>query len=190
MRDALAPQDGLYTVLTRGPGGDEARIIGSVLEALTVPEQPDLALARLADPATRVISLTVTEKAYCRDSSGALDERHPDIRHDLEGQGTPRSVHGLLAAALRRRVETGAGAVTLMTCDNLPDNGRTLERVLRRFVELRDPPWPAGWRRTCPSPPPWWTASSPPPPMPTVPPSPPWATRMPGPSWPSPFPNG
>ncbi|MCG7363612.1 mannitol dehydrogenase family protein [Roseomonas sp. ACRSG] len=144
VRDALAPQDGLYTVLTRGPGGDEARIIGSVLEALTVPEQPDLALARLADPATRIIGLTVTEKAYCRDSSGALDEQHPDIRHDLEGQGTPRSVPGLLAAALRRRAETGAGAVTLMTCDNLPDNGRTLERVLRRFVELRDPSL-AGW---------------------------------------------
>jgi fructuronate reductase len=60
VRDALAPQDGLYTVLTRGPGGDEARIIGSVKEALTVPEQPEAALARLADPATRIISLTVT----------------------------------------------------------------------------------------------------------------------------------
>jgi fructuronate reductase len=144
VRDALAPQDGLYTVLTRGPGGDQARIIGSVLEALTVPEQPELALSRLADPATRVISLTVTEKAYCRDASGALDEQHPDIWHDLDGQGTPRSVPGLLAAALRRRAETGAGAVTLMTCDNLPDNGRTLERVLGRFVALRDPSL-AGW---------------------------------------------
>jgi fructuronate reductase len=144
VRDALAPQDGLYTVLTRAPGGDEARVIGSVKEALTVPEQPELALSRLADPATRIISLTVTEKAYCRDGQGALDEQHPDIRHDLAGEGTPRSVPGLLTAALRRRADHGAGAVTLMTCDNLPDNSRTLERVLRRFVELRDPAL-AGW---------------------------------------------
>jgi fructuronate reductase len=144
VRDALAPQDGLYTVLTRAPGGDEARIIGSVREALTVPEQPELALARLAAPQTRIIGLTVTEKAYCRDASGALDESHPDIRADLTGQGFPRSVPGLLAAALRARADSGAGAVTLMTCDNLPDNGATLARVLARFVALRDPDL-AGW---------------------------------------------
>jgi fructuronate reductase len=144
VRDALAPQDGLYTVLTRAPGGDEARIIGCVVEALTVPEQPELALARLAAPQTRIISLTVTEKAYCRDASGALDESHPDIRADLAGDGFPRSVPGLLARALRARADSGAGAVTLMTCDNLPDNGGTLARVLVRFVALRDPTL-AGW---------------------------------------------
>jgi fructuronate reductase len=144
VRDALAPQDGLYTVLTRAPGGDEARIIGSVREALTVPEQPELALARLAAPQTRIIGLTVTEKAYCRDASGALDESHPEIRADLAGQGFPRSVPGLLAAALRARADSGAGAVTLMTCDNLLDNGGTLARVLARFVALRDPDL-AGW---------------------------------------------
>ena len=144
VRDALAQQDGLYTVLTRAPGGDEARIVGSVTEALTVPEQPELALARLAAPATRIVGLTVTEKAYCRDASGALDEAHPDIRADLAGGGFPRSVPGLLAAALRARADSGAGAVTLMTCDNLPDNGGTLARVLARFVALRDPGL-AGW---------------------------------------------
>lgn len=144
VRDALAPQDGLYTVLTRAPGGDEARIIGSVVETLTVPEQPELALRRLAAPQTRIISLTVTEKAYGRDASGALDESHPDIRADLAGGAFPRSVPGLLAAALRARAENGAGAVTLMTCDNLPDNGGTLSRVLSRFVALRDPAL-AGW---------------------------------------------
>jgi len=144
VRNALAPQDGLYTVLTRAPGGDEARIVGSVTEALTVPEQPELALRRMAAPATRIIGLTVTEKAYCRDAGGALDEAHPDIRADLTGEGFPRSVPGLLAAALRARADSGAGAVTLMTCDNLPDNGGTLARVLARFVALRDPGL-AGW---------------------------------------------
>jgi fructuronate reductase len=144
VRDALAPQDGLYTVLTRAPAGDEARIIGSVREALTVPEQPQLALARLAAAGTRIIGLTVTEKAYCRDANGALDESHPDIRADLSGDAVPRSVPGLLARALRMRAESGAGPVTLMTCDNLPDNGATLARILARFVALRDPGL-AGW---------------------------------------------
>lgn len=139
VRDALAPQDGLYTVLQRGPGGDEARVIGSVLEAMTVPEMPDAALARLAAPETRIISLTVTEKAYCRNASGALDETHPGIRYDLNPDVMPRSAPGLLAAALRRRRDAGAPGVTLMTCDNLPDNGGTLARVLRQFVALRDP---------------------------------------------------
>lgn len=144
VRNALAPQDGLYTVLTRAPDGDEARVVGSVLEALTVPERPDLALARMAAPATRIISLTVTEKAYCRDATGALDEAHPDIRADLAGGAPPQSVPGLLAAALRARADSGAGPVTLLCCDNLPDNGGTLARLLARFVALRDPGL-AGW---------------------------------------------
>ena len=136
---ALTPQDGLYTVLTRGPEGDRPRVIGSVLEALTVPEQPQAALRRLAAPTTRIISLTVTEKAYPRAGDNSLDEAHPDILHDLHAEAAPRSILGLLAAALRRRHDAGAGPVSLLSCDNLPDNGGTLFRLLRRFVELRDP---------------------------------------------------
>jgi fructuronate reductase len=139
VQQALAPQDGLYTVLERGPAGDVARVIGSVLETLTVPNAPEATLGRLADARTRIISLTVTEKAYCRDAGGALDTAHPDIRHDLAGTDAPRSVPGVLVAALCRRRQQGAPPVTLMTCDNLPDNGPTLARVVRDFASLRDP---------------------------------------------------
>ena len=125
VRDALAPQDGLYTVLQRGPDGDRARVIGSVLEILTVPDSPDAAMRRLTDPATRIVSLTVTEKAYCQDAAtGTLDETHPGIAADLRGDGFPRTVPGVLVEALRRRRDEGAGACTILVCDNLPSNGR------------------------------------------------------------------
>lgn len=140
VRDALAPQDGLYTVLQRGPDGDRARVIGSVLEILTVPDSPDAAMRRLTDPATRIVSLTVTEKAYCQDAAtGTLDETHPGIAADLRGDGFPRTVPGLLVEALRRRRDEGAGACTILVCDNLPSNGETVARIIGRYAELRHP---------------------------------------------------
>jgi fructuronate reductase len=140
MRRALQPQNGLYTVLERGPEDGRARVVGAVLEALTVPEMPDAAMARLTDPRTRIVSLTVTEKGYCQDAAtGTLDEAHPDIVQDLRGERFPRSVPGLLVEALRRRREAGAAACTVLTCDNLPSNGATAARVVGRYAALRDP---------------------------------------------------
>ncbi len=136
VREALAPQDGLYTVLQRGPDGDRARVVGSVLDVVTVPDDPDGAMRRLTDPGVRIVSLTVTEKAYCQDAaSGALDEHHPGIVADLAATAFPTTVPGLLAEALRRRRDAGAGGVTVLVCDNLPSNGddsRSHRRPLRR----------------------------------------------------------
>jgi fructuronate reductase len=140
VRDALAPQGGLYTVLQRGPEGDLARVIGSILDVLTVPESADAAMARLVDPRTRIISLTVTEKAYCQDAAtGALDEAHPGIVADLRGEATPSTVPGLLVAALRQRRDRGAGPCTILVCDNLPSNGETVARIVSRYATLCDP---------------------------------------------------
>jgi fructuronate reductase len=137
---ALEPQDGLYTVLERGPEGDRARIIGAVREAVAVPDSPALAMHRLTDPATRIISLTVTEKAYCQDaSSSTLDETHPGIVADLTGDTFPRTVPGLLVEALARRRAAGAPPCTVLVCDNLPSNGATVARIIVRFAECRDP---------------------------------------------------
>ncbi|EHL99488.1 mannitol dehydrogenase domain protein [Acetobacteraceae bacterium AT-5844] len=147
VRNALAPQDGLYTVLERGPAGDSARIIGSVAEVLTVPEQPDRAMARLTDASTRIISLTVTEKAYCRAADGGLDHAHPDINRDLTGDAFPRSVPGLLVEALRRRRAAKAPPCTVLCCDNLPRNGETVGRLTEAFAMRRDPQL-AAWIRT------------------------------------------
>lgn len=137
---ALTPQDGLYTVLQRSPDGDHARVVGAVLEALTVPENPERAMAHLIDPRTRIISLTVTEKAYCQDAAtGTLDETHPGIVADLRMDRFPSTVPGLLVEALRRRRDTGAGRCTILVCDNLPSNGDTVARIVGRYANLCDP---------------------------------------------------
>ncbi len=139
-RDALAPQDGLYTLKVQDGEGETLRIIGSVIETLVAPEDPHAVLARMADPATRIVSLTVTEKGYCHNpATGRLDENHPDVLHDLQNPGKPRSAVGFIVEALARRRATGVAAFTLLSCDNLPSNGHVLKRVVSRFAELRDP---------------------------------------------------
>jgi fructuronate reductase len=140
VRNALVPQDALYTVLQRGPDGDRARVIGSVLDVITVPDDPDGAMRRLTDPDVRIVSLTVTEKAYCQDAAtGTLDEHHPAIAADLAAAAFPGTVPGLLVEALRRRRDTGAEGVTVLVCDNLPSNGETVARIVGRYAALRDP---------------------------------------------------
>ncbi len=138
-RDALAPQDGLYALNIRGET-DRLAVIGSIGRVLAAPEDPAALLDALCAPATAIVSLTVTEKAYCRDpASGALDEAHPDILHDLAHPHAPRSALGWLAAAIARRRAEGLPPFTVLCCDNLPANGRTLHRLLTRFARLRSP---------------------------------------------------
>ena len=139
-RDALAPQDGLYTLKVQDGGGEALRVIGSVVETLVAPENPQAVLARMADPATRIVSLTVTEKGYCHNpATGMLDEDHPDVRHDLQNPQTPKSAIGFIVEALAQRRAAGVAAFTLLSCDNLPSNGHVLKRAVNRFAALRDP---------------------------------------------------
>jgi fructuronate reductase len=138
-RDALKPQDGLYALAVRSAAPSQYRVIGSISEVLVAPEDPEALIARLADPAIRIVSLTVTEKGYCHDpATGTLNEDHPDVRHDLTA-ALPRSAPGYLVEALARRRRAGAKPFAILCCDNLPSNGQTVKRVLTRFAELRDP---------------------------------------------------
>ncbi|MGP2490352.1 mannitol dehydrogenase family protein [Mesorhizobium sp. PUT5] len=138
-RDALAPQDGLYTLASRDGAGERLRVIGSGAGLLVAPEDPQALLAAMADPQVRIVSLTVTEKGYCHSpASGELDEAHPDIVHDLGAPNAPRSAVGFIVEAIARRRAAGARPFTLLSCDNLPANGRTLKRVVSRFARLRD----------------------------------------------------
>ncbi len=139
-RDALEPQDGLYTMAVRDAGGERLRVIGCLLELLVAHEDPDAVLERMTRPSVRIVTLTVTEKGYCHDpATGALNEDHPDIRHDLATPGRPRTAIGFLAEALDRRRAAGLAPFTVLSCDNLPGNGDTVARILRRFADLRDP---------------------------------------------------
>ena len=113
MRDALVPQDCLYTVMTRSAEGDEARIIGSLARYLFAPEEEQAVRDALASPQTRIVSLTITESGY-----------------GLENAAQPGSVFLLLADALRARRSAGVPAFTVLSCDNLPDNGDVAKRAL------------------------------------------------------------
>ena len=137
-RDALAPQDGLYTLAVRTGAGADYRVIGSVLATEVAKEKPGHLIARLANPATRIVSLTVTEKGYCHTpQTGDLNEDHPEIVHDLQNPGTPCSAIGFLVAALARRRIAGTAPFTVLSCDNLSANGHTVGRIVTQFAALR-----------------------------------------------------
>src|SRR5690606_14483417 len=114
-------QDGLFSVTTLSAAPPVTEVVGSVVGALHLPTQGAAILDRLADPATRVVTLTVTEKAYLTDGAGRLldDER---LRSDLTGDAPPRTVIGLLTRALARRAAEGGAPLALVSCDNLPAN--------------------------------------------------------------------
>ena len=147
---ALTPQDGLYTVLGKGVDGTSARVIGAVREMLFLGTQRDRVIARIADPAVRVVSLTVTEKGYCHDpATGRLDLAHPDIAHDLAHPEAPVSAIGVLAAGLAARREAAGGPVNVVCCDNLPHNGRTVGGIVAAYAQASRPRcWPSGSART------------------------------------------
>ncbi|WP_217574011.1 mannitol dehydrogenase family protein [Mesorhizobium sp. GbtcB19] len=137
-RDALKPQDGLYTLAIRDSAGEQLQVIGSIQSLLVAPENPDAVLAALTDPRIRIVTLTITEKAYLRAADGNLDSAHPDIVHDLANPASPKTAHGFLAEALARRRAAGTPPFTVLCCDNLPANGATLHRLLSEFAKLRD----------------------------------------------------
>ncbi|MAU98413.1 MAG: mannitol dehydrogenase [Fulvimarina sp.] len=139
MRDALARQDNLYTVAVRS--GEEARlrVVGSIKSIHVAPEDPEVLLAAMCDPAIRIVSLTVTEKGYCHDpATGNLNPAHPDIVADLAHPRAPTSAPGLLVEALRRRREANVVPFTVMPCDNLPANGPTVHRIIAQYAALLD----------------------------------------------------
>lgn len=138
-RDALTPQDGLYALEVRGKS-DRIAVVGAVTRILVAPEDPAVLVAAMAAPATAIVSLTVTEKAYCLDpATGDLDTTHPDISYDLGRPGSPRSAIGLVTAAIARRRADGREPFAVLCCDNLPSNGRTVHRLLGQFAGLWDP---------------------------------------------------
>jgi fructuronate reductase len=139
-RAALAPQDGLYTLLVRDGEECESRLIGGLLGLLDNRLEGPALLARLAHADTRIVTVTVTEKGYCHDpATGRLDPGHPDIVHDLEHPTSPISLPGLLLRAIELRQAAGLPAFTALSCDNLHGNGRTLRRVILDLAALRNP---------------------------------------------------
>jgi fructuronate reductase len=139
-RDALAPQDFLYTCAARDGAGISLTIMSVLTGILVAPENPDMVVAAMADPAVRIVSISVSERGYHRRAAdGALDEEDPLIRADLRQPHAPRTVPGLITAALRRRRANGVPPFTVLCCDNLPDNGNATRALVGRFARLTDP---------------------------------------------------
>jgi len=129
VRDALAPQDGLYTLMELD-GAPTVRIIGAIRETLVATEDSSAVSRRLCAPETSLITMTVTEKGYCLDGAGKLDFEHPDIAHDLRNPDTPRSLVGWIVRGLRLRHERGEAPYLVVCCDNLSNNGQTLRSAV------------------------------------------------------------
>jgi fructuronate reductase len=140
VRDVLLPQNCLYTVVENDGVEEAASVVGVLREALFAPEEGRALLTRLAAPATRIVTLTVTEKGYCHNpATGDLDLGHPDIRADLAGQDPPRSTPGWLVRGLEERRAAGASGLTVLCCDNMASNGRTLQALVRSFAAELEP---------------------------------------------------
>lgn len=141
MRDVLAAQDRLYTLVTRTPDGSaQAQVIGSIAEYLYAPDDPEAVIEKLASPAVRIVSLTVTEAGYgVDDATGIFDVDRAGARVDTTPGATPTSVWGFLAAGLRRRRDRGLRAFTVLSCDNIQANGEVAREALVSFTRAVDP---------------------------------------------------
>lgn len=140
MRDAMAAQDNLYTLVLKNPDGTlDPRIIGSVHEYLFAPDDPEAVLARLVDPAVRIVSLTVTEGGYHIDrTTNRFDSAAPAIVADAANPHRPATVFGYITEGLARRRAAGLAPFTVMSCDNLPGNGDITRQAVTAFAELVD----------------------------------------------------
>jgi fructuronate reductase len=137
----LSAQDGLYTLLVRGADADRAEVVSAISRAIDGADTVAFT-GCLADPAVRVLTLTVTEAGYCRDGNGGADRADPAVAADLAalaGGGLPlRTVPGRVLAGLRARRRADAGPVAMVPCDNLSGNGDVLRRVVLDLAEQVD----------------------------------------------------
>ncbi|WP_258724882.1 mannitol dehydrogenase family protein [Cellulomonas sp. NS3] len=148
--EVLAPQDGLYTLVTRAADGDAFEVVSSV-SAVHAATDHEAWLGCWAAPETAVVTLTVTEAGYLRDDDGGLDVTRDDVRADISALGSdPRAAvattPGRVVAGYLARRAAGAGPVAVLPCDNLPDNGPALQRVVDDLIDAVDPSL-AAWAR-------------------------------------------
>lgn len=141
VKTILDAQDCLYTLTVKHPDGrEESSIIGSIVDYLFAPDDPEAVIERMAHPDTRVVSLTITEGGYNVDRvTGQFDAANPAVVADLAPGASPTTVFGYVVEALRRRRERGLPAFTVLSCDNIQGNGHMAARGFSGFADLKDP---------------------------------------------------
>ncbi len=141
MHDVLSAQDGLYTLVLKHPDGRlEPRVVGSLVESIFAPDDPQAVLDRLASAGTRIVSLTITEGGYnFNQVTHEFDHEDPLVAADLVPGAVPRTVFGYVIEALDRRRASGLAPFTVMSCDNIQGNGHIARQMFTTFARLRDP---------------------------------------------------
>ena len=139
-RRKLLRQDCLSTLIELDPSGPSAEVIGAMIDYLPVEEGNNALIRQMADPAIRIVALTVTEGGYYVDpATKSFDAAHPDIRHDADHPNRPRTAFGAMVAALERRRDRGIGPFTGLSCDNLQGNGAMLRQAVVSLARASDP---------------------------------------------------
>jgi mannitol 2-dehydrogenase len=140
VKDVLSAQDGLYTVVQRGHDHQTARVVGSIASYHYAPNDSAAVRVALADPQTRIVSLTITGNGYYLDPVTAeFDAAHPDVRADLVASNCFVTAWAYLAEALDRRRRAGTAPFTVVCCDNIPGNTQAARTALVSFAALTDP---------------------------------------------------
>ncbi|QQR38668.1 mannitol dehydrogenase family protein [Devosia rhizoryzae] len=147
MRQKLMAQDWLTTVVEQEADASSARVTGVMVDYLQ-PSDSEAVIAKLADPAIRIVSLTITEGGYYIDpASQRFDPNHADIQYDAAHFDAPKTAFGLILAGLLRRRDAGVEPFTVMSCDNIPGNGHVTENAVAGLAALIDPAL-AEWVKT------------------------------------------
>ncbi|WP_421693387.1 mannitol dehydrogenase family protein [Aestuariivirga sp.] len=138
MHDALAPQDWLTTVVEQEANVSRARVTGAMVDFIA-PEEREAIVAKLADPAIRIVSITVTEGGYFIDpATGQFNPAFPEIARDGKTPQDPHTVFGLIALGLKKRRDAGVKPFTVMSCDNIPHNGVVARNAVSGVARLYD----------------------------------------------------
>ena len=141
MLEVMRAQDCLYTLVVKNlDGSTDARVIGSLVDYLFAPEDPEAVLDRMTDPATRIVSLTITEGGYhVNQADGSFDDSDPaDPGRHRGATGRPTTAFGFITEALSRRRAAGTEPFTVMSCDNIQGNGTVARDMITAFATLRD----------------------------------------------------
>jgi len=138
---ALRQQQLCYSVAEMADDRLDLRVIGVITQALHGQSDGIAAVIdALCQPDVAIVSMTVTEKGYCHlPASGELNLRHPAIIHDLAHPDTPQSLPGIILAAIHRRRERGLPPFSVMSCDNMPENGRVTRRIITQLARQQRP---------------------------------------------------
>jgi mannitol 2-dehydrogenase len=140
MREKLLAQDCLTTLIELDPENVSAEVVGSIIDYLPIEEGNAPLIAQMADPAIRIVAMTVTESGYYIDPvTKGFDAAHPDLRHDAAHPDTPHTAFGALVAALKLRRAAGHTPFTGLSCDNLQGNGDILRQTVVSLARLSDP---------------------------------------------------